>query len=87
MGTGFYSCHVGFVGIDNEEFYETQMVWKTQIKKRFESLRLQGPSSYLHKHNQQNEELSQQKVEELRLAAVSLSVPPRSSDQLYNLAE
>lgn len=60
-----------YLGIDSEEFYETQMVWKTQIKKRFESLRLQGPSTYLHKHNQQNEELSQQRLEELRLDFIS----------------
>lgn len=62
------------------------MVWKTQIKKRFESLRLQGPSTYLHKHNQQNEDLSLQKLEELRLAAALSSydhaVPALSDENL-----
>lgn len=53
-------------GIDNEEFYETQMIWKTQIKRRFESLKMQGAGSYLYRANLQCEELSQQKLDELR---------------------
>jgi len=56
-----------FSGTDAEEFYETQMVWKTQIKRRFESLRLQGTASYLRAHSQHPlEEVSQQRAEEMR---------------------
>ncbi|KAF6041255.1 hypothetical protein EB796_000417 [Bugula neritina] len=55
------------LGTDAEEFYETQMVWKTQIKRRFESLRLQGTASYLRAHSQHPlEEVSQQRAEEMR---------------------
>ena len=58
---------IPFVDSNDEEFYETQMVWKTQIKKRFESLRLQGTASYLHRHNNQNDaDACQQNADEFR---------------------
>lgn len=63
-----------FTGTDAEEFYETQMVWKTQIKRRFESLRRQGSSSYLANNSQRHDELSEQRAEESRLVSSFRSV-------------